>query len=149
MKLKHLLAGVVLMGASGTAMANECETTIEANDAMQFNTSEMTIPSSCDEFTVTLKHTGKLPKAAMGHNWVMSTKGDMQGVVNDGVSAGLDNNYIKPNDDRVIAYTDVIGGGKQTSVSLDVSGLSADESYMFFCSFPGHSSVMKGTVMVK
>lgn len=149
MNLKHLLAGAVLMGASGTAMANECETTIEANDAMKFNKSEMTIPASCDEFKVTLKHTGQLPKAAMGHNWVMTTKADMQAVGTDGMGAGLDNNYIKPNDDRVIANTDVIGGGEETSVSFDVSGLSPDESYMFFCSFPGHMSIMQGTVMVK
>ena len=149
MNLKHLIAGAVLMGASGTAMAAECEATIEANDAMQYNKSEMTIPASCDEFTVTLKHTGKLPKAAMGHNWVMTTKGDMQAVANDGVSAGLDNNYVKPDDERVIGHTEVVGGGEETSTTFDVSGLSADESYMFFCSFPGHISVMQGKVMVK
>lgn len=149
MKLKNLLVAAALMGASGTAMANECEATIEGNDAMQFNMSEMTIPASCDEFKVTLKHTGQLPKAAMGHNWVMTTEDDMQAVVSDGVSAGLDNNYIKPNDGRVIAATDVIGGGEETSVSIDVSGLSPDEFYMFFCSFPGHMAIMKGEVIVE
>ncbi|HBI76456.1 MAG TPA: azurin, partial [Alteromonas macleodii] len=47
--------------ASG-AFANECEVTVESNDAMQFNTSNVVIPASCSEFTVTLKHTGQLPK---------------------------------------------------------------------------------------
>ncbi len=149
MKLKHLLIGAALMGASGTAMANECEATIEANDAMQFSESEMTIPASCDEFTVTLKHTGKLPKASMGHNWVMTKEDDMQAVANDGVSAGLDNNYLKPDDERVIAATDMIGGGEETSVTFDTSGLSPDEFYMFFCSFPGHLAVMQGEVIVE
>ncbi len=149
MKLKSFLLGAALLVASGTTLANECEATIDSNDMMQFNKSEMTIPASCDEFTVTLTHSGKLPAAAMGHNWVMSTKADMQAIATDGLSAGLDNDYIKPGDDRVIAYTKVIGGGEKDSVTFDVSGLSADESYAFFCSFPGHISMMKGTVIVK
>lgn len=149
MKLKNILFGALLLGASGTTLANECETTIDSNDMMKFDTSEMTIPKSCGEFTVTLTHSGKLGKAAMGHNWVMSKEADMQAIAQDGMTAGLDNNYIKQGDERVIANTEVIGGGEETSVTFDVSGLSADESYMFFCSFPGHIAMMKGTVIVK
>ncbi|MCU7554781.1 azurin [Alteromonas sp. ASW11-19] len=149
MKLKNILFGALLLGASGTTLANECETTIDSNDMMKFDTSEMTIPKSCGEYTVTLTHSGNMGKAAMGHNWVMSKKADMQGIAQDGMTAGLDNNYIKQGDERVIANTKVIGGGEETSVTFDVSGLSADESYMFFCSFPGHIAMMKGTVTVK
>src|SRR5690606_11906606 len=38
-----------------------CEVEIEGNDAMQFNTKSITIPSSCDDFTITLVHTGTMP----------------------------------------------------------------------------------------
>ena len=32
------------------------------------------------------------------------------------------------------------------SVSFDVSKLKAGDSYAWFCSFPGHASIMKGTL---
>jgi azurin len=44
----------------------------------------------------------------------------------------------------VIANTKVIGGGQTTSVKFATSALKAGESYTFFCSFPGHSAIMKG-----
>jgi azurin len=40
----------------------------------------------------------------------------------------------------------VIGGGETDSVSFDVSKLKAGDSYAWFCSFPGHASIMKGTL---
>ncbi len=44
----------------------------------------------------------------------------------------------------MIAATKVIGGGESASVSFDVAKLQAGDAYTFFCSFPGHSSIMKG-----
>ena len=144
--MKKLLGGTALLLLASSAFANECETTVESNDAMQFNTKNVTIPASCSEFTVTLKHTGQLPKQSMGHNWVMTTKANGQAVATDGMSAGLDNDYIKPGDERVIGATEIIGGGEQTSTTFSVEGLSKDEEYMFFCSFPGHIGIMQGSV---
>ena len=100
-------------------------------------------------FTVNLAHTGQMPKNVMGHNWVLSTSADMQAVLADGTAAGLDNNYLKPADARVIAHTKVIGGGEKDSVAVDVSKLKAGEQYMFYCSFPGHAAIMKGSVELK
>ncbi len=112
--MKRQWFALALLGlvAAPTWAASSCSTTVEANDAMQFNTSAITVPKTCKQFTVTLKHTGKLPKAAMGHNWVLTTAADQPGVLGDGSAAGLDNNYVKPNDTRVIAHTKVIGGGE-------------------------------------
>ena len=93
--IKKLLGGATFLFFASSAFANDCAVTVESNDAMQFNTSNVVIPASCDEFTVTLKHTGQLPKQSMGHNWVMTAKADGQAVATDGMSAGLDNNYIK------------------------------------------------------
>ena len=41
---------------------------------------------------------------------------------------------------------EMIGGGESTSVTFDVSKLAAGEDYSFFCSFPGHYSLMKGSL---
>ncbi len=147
--IKKLLGGATFLFFASSAFANDCAVTVESNDAMQFNTSNVVIPASCDEFTVTLKHTGQLPKQSMGHNWVMTAKADGQAVATDGMSAGLDNNYIKPNDERVIGATEIIGGGEETSTTFSVKGLSKDEDYMFFCSFPGHIGIMQGTVTLE
>ena len=126
-----------------------CEIVIESNDAMQFNTKSIAIPSSCSDFKITMNHVGKMPVAAMGHNVVITSSGNMAGVVADGMAAGLEAGFLKPDDERVIAHTELIGGGETTSVSFPVSDLQAGESYKFFCSFPGHSGLMKGTLTLK
>src|SRR3546814_4230199 len=95
---------------------------------MQFNTKEIVVDKTCTEFTINLQHTGKLPKAAMGHNVVVTKEADKQGAATDGMAAGLDNDYVKPDDARVIAHTPVIGGGESTSVKFDVSKLAAGEN---------------------
>lgn len=128
------------------ALAADCEATIEGNDAMQFNMKEMTVDKSCTKFTVHLKHTGKLPKAAMGHNWVLTKTADKQGVATDGMTAGLTKDYVKADDARVIAHTKIVGGGESDSVTFDTSKLAAGENYTFFCSFPGHWAIMTGTL---
>lgn len=131
---------------AGPVLAATCDIEIEGNDAMQFNKTAIAVPASCKQFTVKLKHVGKMPKAAMGHNWVLSKAADAQGVAADGISAGLDKAYVKPGDARVIAHSKVIGGGETDAVSFDVSKLKAGDSYAWFCSFPGHASLMKGTL---
>lgn len=131
---------------AGPVLAATCDIEIEGNDAMQFNKTAIAVPASCKQFTVKLKHVGKMPKAAMGHNWVLSKAADAQGVAADGIGAGLDKAYVKPGDARVIAHSKVIGGSETDAVSFDVSKLKAGDSYAWFCSFPGHASLMKGTL---
>lgn len=141
---------LVLLGLCTTPLcATDCTATVEGSDAMQFNQKEIVASKSCKQFTVTLKHTGKLPKASMGHNWVLATAADEQAVITDGMKAGAEQNYIKPNDTRVIAHTKLVGGGESDSVTFPLSKLKAGETYAYFCSFPGHAALMKGTLTVK
>jgi azurin len=70
----------------------------------------------------------------------------MQGIANDGIPAGADKDYVKPADARVIAHTKLIGGGETASVTFAVNKLKAGDDYTFFCSFPGHSGIMKGAL---
>ncbi len=132
--------------ASGQAFAAQCSVDVDSTDQMTFNTKAIEISKSCKTFTVNLTHSGSLPKNVMGHNWVLSKKSDMAGVSSDGMAAGVDKNYLKPDDGRIIAHTKLIGAGEKDSVTFDVAKLTAGEAYEFFCSFPGHSSLMKGAV---
>src|SRR5690348_3608039 len=114
----RMLALAALGLFSTPLWAANCATTVEANDAMQFNVSSVSVPKTCKSFTVTLKHTGKLPRNVMGHDWVLTSAADQAGVEADGIKAGLDKDYVKPGDARVIAHTKVIGGGESASVSF-------------------------------
>lgn len=131
------------------AVVTDCATVIEGTDAMQFNVGSITVPASCSEFKITLNHTGQMPVAAMGHNVVISAMSDMRAVAADGMGAGMDADYVKPDDARVIAHTGMIGGGETTSVSFPVSKIKDGGPYEFFCSFPGHSAIMKGSISVQ
>lgn len=132
----------------GSASANECELTISGNDAMKFDKTELSVPASCEEVTVKLEHSGKMAANVMGHNWVLSKESDKNAITGAAVAAGMDNEYV-PDDDKVIAHTDVIGGGESTEVTFSTSDLSADEEYVFFCSFPGHWNAMVGTFKIE
>jgi azurin len=144
-----LVAVSLLTLASSQLMAAECKVTVDSTDQMSFDTKDISIDKSCKTFTVELKHSGSLPKNVMGHNWVLSKTADMQPIATDGLAAGIDKNYLKEGDARIIAHTKIIGAGETDSVTFDVSKLAAGESYGFFCSFPGHISMMKGTVTLK
>jgi azurin len=131
------------------AVVADCSTQIEGTDAMQYNVGSITVPASCKQFKITLKHAGQMPVAAMGHNVVIAKESDMQAVLADGMAAGISANYVKADDARVIAHTTMVGGGQTTSVSVLVSKLKADGPTVFFCSFPGHAAMMKGSIAVE
>lgn len=143
------LALIAAIAVAGPARAQECAATIEANDLLQFNPGSLTVSTSCDSFSLTLKHVGKLAANVMGHNIVLTTTADYNAVANEGATAGLKNNFVPPDDDRVLAATSVIGGGEETTISFDPSTLEVGGDYTFFCSFPGHFAVMKGSVIVE
>ena len=126
------------------AAGGECEAVIVSDDAMKFDPKEIQVKSSCKQYKITLKHEGKMPKSAMGHNVVLSKAADKDGVLADGQTAGEANNYVKAGDERVIAHTKLLSGGEQDSVTFDVSKLAKGEAYEYYCSFPGHYATMNG-----
>jgi len=147
MKSKLLVAASLLFASSGAFAADKvCKLEISGTDQMQFDKKELVVAPDCTQVELTLKHAGKLPAQAMGHNWVLTKTPDVAAVANEGMSAGLPNDYIKKGETRVIAHTTVVGGGQSTSVTFPTSKLTKGGAYTYFCSFPGHSSVMKGTL---
>lgn len=137
-------------GATDAAAASgQCATQIEANDMMQYSTKAIEVPASCTEFSITLKHTGTMPVAAMGHNLVIAKAADMQAITNDGVGAPVEASHLKAGDTRVIAHTKMIGGGETTAVTFPVAKLKDGGPFSFFCTFPGHLSMMQGTIAIK
>jgi len=145
MKRSHMtLCSALLLFFANSSVLAACTVDIEAGDSLAFNLEVIEIDRACTEVTVNLVHTGRMPAAAMGHNWVLSATADYQSVAMDGMSAGIENHYVPVDDDRVIATTEVIGGGGSTSVTFSIADLDPSGAYTFFCSFPGHWGVMKG-----
>jgi azurin len=146
MKVIRSLAVISLLAMAGNAFAADkvCKLEITGTDAMQFDKKELSVAGDCTQVEVTLHHSGKLPAQAMGHNWVLAKTADVAGVSSDGIAAGFANDHIKKGDARVIAHTKIVGGGQTTSITFPTSALAKGGAYTFFCSFPGHSSIMKG-----
>lgn len=144
--IRKFVVASVLVLASAPLLAAECSVEVHSTDQMTFDTKEIKVSKSCKTFTIDLKHVGNLPKHVMGHNLVLAKTADVQAVSTDGIAAGVDQDYLKEGDERVIAHTKLIGGGESDSVTFDVSKLDAAESYQFFCSFPGHAALMKGAL---
>jgi azurin len=152
--LKHcsltalVVAAGLTFGVPAHAADKVCKLAISGNDLIQYDKKELSVAADCTQVEVTLTHTGKLPREAMGHNWVLVKAGDVEAVANDGAAAGLQNNYLKPGDTRVIAHTKTIGGGQSDSVTFPLSKLEKGQSYMYLCSFPGHNALMHGTFKI-
>src|SRR3989440_9082363 len=138
------MLGALALGTHAHAAADPCKLEISGNDLMQYDKSELSAPASCKEITVTLHHTGKLPREAMGHNWVLVNAADLAAVATAGLGAGLASDYVAPDDKRVLAHTKTIGGGETTSVTFATSILKKGGAYQYLCTFPGHNALMHG-----
>ena len=118
--------------------------TITSNDQMQYDTKELKVKEG-QRVTLTLKHTGQMPKVAMGHNWVLLQKGTDIGAFTEKAGIASENDYIA-NEEQIIAHTKVIGGGESTTITFDAP---AKGTYDFICSFPGHYGLMQGKFIVE
>ena len=147
MNLIRSFALCSLLAVAGTAFGADkvCKLEISGSDQMQYDKKELAVAADCTQVELTLHHSGKLPAQAMGHNWVLTKTADMAGVATDGATASVANDHIKPGDARVIAHTKIVGGGQSTSITFPTSALKKGEAYSYFCSFPGHYAIMKGT----
>jgi azurin len=140
---------VAALGISSVAGAANCEISIVSNDAMQYNLKQLAVDASCKEIKLTLTHSGKMPKNAMGHNWVLTAESDMNSVIAEGIKAGPGKNYLPEDKTRIVAATKLLGGGESDTITFSAEKLKKDQKYVYFCSFPGHSSVMKGSFSFK
>ena len=144
---KYLLAAA--LACPTLALAGECDLEITGNDMMQFDKTELTVPATCEEVSLTVKHSGTMAKQVMGHNWVLSKTDDVAGITEEGMKAGLDANYLKADDTRIIAKTKVVGATETDTVKFKIKDIAPDSDLTYFCSFPGHSSIMKGKFIIK
>jgi azurin len=143
---QQIIAPAAADAASASPSSKACQVTLTTDDAPRFNVPQIGIPFACPTFTVVLKHTGRLPKAATGHNWVLVATQQVNAVTYDGSKAGVNQNYIKPNDVRIIAFIPIVGRGETADVSFSTAHLLPNESYTFLSTVDGQSAVMRGVI---
>jgi azurin len=141
------LCTTALLLVTRLAAADVCQLNINATDQMRFEQQTLQVDAQCTEVEVILHNTGKLPANIMGHDWVLTKTADVASVANAGIGAGLANNYQKPGDKRIIAATKIIGGGENSTIQFSTTQLAPGVSYSYFCSAPGHFSIMKGRLV--
>jgi azurin len=141
-----LLLSVV--GAAGVAHADECQLTILANDMIQYSVRSLQVNASCKQVELTLRHVGKQEAHVLGHDWVLARTADVASLTAHGIAAGFDHGYLPVGDKRVIAATKIVGGGESTTITFSMSMLEPGGDYSFFCSYPGHTPMMRGRFQV-
>jgi azurin len=142
-----MIGALALLIGAGSVHADPCNVTIEGNDRMQFNLREILVPAQCGEVEIRLTHSGRMSAKVMGHDWVLAKDSDMSAIVNAGLAAGVRHGYLPENDKRIIAATGLVGGGESTAITFSTSLLQQGVRYAFFCTSPGHSTLMRGTFL--
>lgn len=118
---------------------------LTGNDQMQYNLNEIKVKAG-ETVKLTLKHIGKLPENAMGHNFVLLQQGtDVVDFATKAATAS-ENEYIPEGSEQVIVNTEMIGGGEETSIEFTAPKAG---TYDFICSFPGHYIQMRGKFIVE
>lgn len=119
---------------------------IEGNDQMQFNTNELKAVAG-KPIKLTLKHVGKIPKEAMGHNLVILQEGTDEAAFALKANEAKATDYIPESEKAsIIAHTKLLGGGEEDTIEFTIDKKG---TYKFICSFPGHVALMKGVLIVE
>lgn len=137
--LSFLFIGIVTFAQSMVHI------TIESNDQMKYNLSQIKVKAG-QKVMLHLKHVGKMPIQAMGHNLVILQKGTDVVAFTKLAANAKSTGYVPVGSKSVIAATKLIGGGQETSITFTAP---VKGTYDYICSFPGHFSMMKGKLVVE
>jgi azurin len=136
--------------ASTSSASASAVATLEftANDSMKFNLTRAEVRAG-QQVKVILTNIGNMPKAAMGHNWVLLQKGsDTKAYVDAAVGAAATDYLPAAFSGQVLAHTKMLGP-KQTD-EITFTAPTEPGEYPFLCSFPAHYVAgMKGVLVVK
>ena len=121
---------------------------ISANDAMKY--SRATIEAKPGEqLTVVLTNAGAMPKAVMGHNWILLKAGSDPAAFAAAAVQAKDTDYVPPSlKGQILAQIPLLGPRKSDEVTFTVPATPGN--YPYLCTFPAHFQVgMRGLLVVK
>jgi len=141
-----ILSGILIMGFLTFAKGADQTVLITGDDLMQYNIKAFTVTAG-SEVKLTFKHTGKLPKEAMGHNVVILKPGvNVDKFAQEAMVAMATGFIPAARKGDIVALTEMVGGGKETTITFKAP---AAGEYLYICTFPGHYVLMRGVMTVK
>jgi len=146
---KQDLSASAASPSAAAAPASEVATfEITANDTMKFNLTRLEVKPG-QQVKVTLTNMGSLPKAAMGHNWVLLKQGVDPKMVADASVTAAATDYVSPQmAEHIIIHTKLLGPKQSDEVTFTAP--TEPGEYHYLCTFPAHFlSGMTGVLVVK
>lgn len=134
--------------ANARVVPESGEITIESGDNMRFDVTTFVVrPGQSVELT--LRHTGRMPLNAMGHNVVILKKYTDARAFAQAAARSASTDYIpRSMASQVIAHTKMLGGGESDTITFTAP--TAAGEYDFICSFPAHMTAgMQGKMIVR
>lgn len=108
-------------------------------NALEFDLSSLSAPAG-SEVVLTFDNVSIINQ----HNWVLVQAGTKDAVSADGAVAGPSNSWVPPDDERVLAQTQLLDPGE----SEEIRFVLGPGTYQFVCTFPGHNTTMFGDFQV-
>lgn len=137
-------------GDANEKTKNEAPKTLEFNltggDDMKFNLKNI-VAKEGDLIKINFQNIGKMPKAAMGHNFVLLKPGIDVAFFATRAMASKHDDYIPADEmDKIIIHSKLLGPGEKDIIEFTAP---AKGTYKFICSFPGHYMSMQGNLIVR
>jgi azurin len=118
------------------------------DNAVKFDLGTITVARG-ETVRLVMTNATTLPKAVMGHNWVLLKAGSDPAAFAAAAAPDSASGYIPASQkDKVLASIGVLGPNETGEITFQAPSEPGD--YPFLCSFPGHCLMgMKGTLVVK
>jgi azurin len=121
---------------------------LTGTEQMKFDKTELAARPG-EKLHVVLKAVGAMPKAVMGHNFVLLKPGASALEINNAAFNARATDFIPESmKDQILAFTPLAGAGETVEVTFNAPAKPG--SYTYLCTFPGHFAMgMRGTLVVK
>lgn len=115
---------------------------LSCNDLSRFNITEIRAKAGSN-LTINFKNSGRLP--SISHNVVVLQQGTNVDAFGNAAMNAKASDYIPDSyRDRIIAHTKMLAAGQSESLTFKVPPAGR---YTFICSYPGHHSISRGTLI--
>jgi azurin len=121
---------------------------ISGDDTMKFSVTLIEAKAG-EPLRVILTNSGKMPKQAMAHNWVLLKPCSEADFNAFGMAAAMaaPTHIPAAKAADILAQTKLLGPGE--SETIEFKAPSQPGEYPFLCTFPGHYALMKGKLVVR
>ena len=119
---------------------------LTADDSMKFSLTEIRAQAG-EKLSVTFKNVGRMPKQAMGHNWILLVPmADSEVLALAQAAAARAPEYVPADTAKILVHTRLLGPNESATVEFTAPATPGE--YPFVCTFPGHAALMRGKLIV-